>query len=56
MKKISIIEKIKNLNLPHGEYVVIGSGILDVLDIRPALDGTATATATFNLYFSTDLC
>lgn len=33
-----IIEKIKNLNLPFGEYVVIGSGILEALNIRTAVD------------------
>lgn len=35
---MNIIQKIKELNLPIGEYVVIGSGILDVLGIRKAHD------------------
>lgn len=35
---MNIIEKIKNLNLPLGKYVVIGSGILEALNIRPAVD------------------
>lgn len=35
---MSIIEKIKELNFPPEEYVVIGSGTLDVLGIRPASD------------------
>jgi hypothetical protein len=35
---MKITEKIKSLNLPFGEYVIIGSGILDVLNIRPAVD------------------
>jgi len=33
-----IIEKVKKLNLPIGQYVVIGSGILDALGIRSAND------------------
>lgn len=35
---MSIIEKVKMLNLPLGQYVVIGSGILDALGIRSAND------------------
>jgi len=35
---MNLIEKIKGLNLPFGEYVVIGGGILEVLNIRPAVD------------------
>lgn len=35
---MSIIEKVKKLNLPLGQYVVIGSGILDALGIRSAND------------------
>jgi len=35
---MNIIEKIRELNLPTGEYVVIGSGIMDVLGIRKAHD------------------
>lgn len=35
---MSITEKIKKLNFPAKKYVVIGSGILDVLGIRTARD------------------
>ena len=35
---MSIIKKIKNLELPFGKYVVIGSGILEPLGIRIASD------------------
>lgn len=35
---MNIIQKIKELNLPLGQYVVVGSGTLDVLGIRPAGD------------------
>ena len=35
---MNIIEKIKALNFPDGEYVVIGSCIMDVLEIRKAKD------------------
>src|SRR3989344_2496956 len=35
---MNIIEKIKKLNLTMGEYVIIGSGILDALGIRKAND------------------
>jgi hypothetical protein len=33
-----ILEKIKTLNFPLGQYVVIGSGLLAILKIRPAKD------------------
>jgi len=35
---MNIIEKLKSLNLPADQYVVISSGILDVLGIRKAND------------------
>lgn len=35
---MNIIEKIKELNFPKGQYVVVGSGILDVLGIRKSND------------------
>jgi len=35
---MSIISKIKSLNFPPDQYVVIGSGILDALGIRPSVD------------------
>lgn len=35
---MNIIQKIKELNFPQGQYVVVGSGILDVLGIRKATD------------------
>lgn len=35
---MNIITKIKELNFPIGEYVVVGSGILDALNIREAND------------------
>ncbi len=42
---MNIIEKIKSLNFPYGEYVVVGSGILDVLNIRDAIDIDIAITA-----------
>lgn len=35
---MNIIQKIKELNLPNDQYVVVSSGILDILGIRKALD------------------
>jgi len=35
---MNIIKKIKELNFPPNQYVVVGSGILDVLGIREASD------------------
>lgn len=35
---MNIIERVKKLDLPLGEYVVAGSGILDALHIREARD------------------
>jgi len=35
---MTIIEKVKKLGLPFGQYVVISSGTLDALGIRPAND------------------
>ena len=35
---MNIIERIKKLGLPPGQYVVVGSGTLDALGIRPAND------------------
>ncbi len=35
---MNIIQKIKELNLPNDQYVVIGSGTMDVLGIREAQD------------------
>ena len=35
---MSIVENVKSLNLPFGEYVVIGSGLLDALGLRSAND------------------
>lgn len=35
---MDIIQKIKELNLPKGQYVVIGSGVMDILGIRRAND------------------
>jgi hypothetical protein len=35
---MNITEQVKKLHLPIGQYVVIGSGILDALGIRPAHD------------------
>ena len=34
----TIIEKVKALNFPSGEYVVVGSGTLEALGIRHASD------------------
>jgi hypothetical protein len=35
---MNIIGKIKELNLPKDQYVVIGSGVMDILGIRRAND------------------
>lgn len=35
---MSIIERVKKLNFPEGEFVVVGSGTLDALGIRLACD------------------
>ena len=35
---MNIIEKVRELNFPPGEYVVVGSGSLEALGIRPARD------------------
>ncbi|MFA6519765.1 MAG: hypothetical protein WCT41_03000 [Candidatus Paceibacterota bacterium] len=35
---MNIIEKAKELNFPPGEYVIVGSGPLEALDIRQAGD------------------
>ena len=35
---MNIVERIKALNFPIGQYVIIGSGPLDALGIRPAND------------------
>lgn len=37
-RRFNFFEKIKELNLPFGKYVIIGSGTLDALGIRPASD------------------
>jgi len=34
----SIIQRVKELNFPPGKYIVVGSGILEALGIRPAND------------------
>lgn len=34
----NLITKIKELNLPEGQYMICGSAILDILGIRPAKD------------------
>jgi len=35
---MNIFERVKKLNLPLGEYVVIGGGILEALGIRNTND------------------
>lgn len=35
---MSIVERVKELGLPLDQVVVIGSGILDALELRPARD------------------
>ncbi|MFA6365539.1 MAG: hypothetical protein WCW78_04040 [Candidatus Paceibacterota bacterium] len=37
-KERSVIEKVKELNFPIGQYVVVASGTLDALGIRKASD------------------
>lgn len=39
-----IFSRIKALNLPFGEYVVVSSGVLEALGIRPARDLDITVT------------
>ena len=45
---MDIIERVKKLDLPSGKYVVIGSGILEALGIRPAKD--VDISVTMDLY------
>lgn len=47
-QNMRIINRIKALNLPPEQYVVIGSGILDALNLRKAKD--IDISATENLY------
>ena len=35
---MNIVERVKQLNLPFGKYVVIGSGTLEILGLRKAKD------------------
>ena len=35
---MTLTEKIKTLNLPKGEYVVVGGGVLEILGLRQAGD------------------
>lgn len=35
---LKVVEKVKKLDLPPGQYVVVSSGVLDVLGIREAQD------------------
>lgn len=41
---MSIIERVKALNLPKGEFVVIGSGLLDAWGIRESNDTDLVAS------------
>lgn len=45
---MDIIQKIKELNLPKNQYVVIGSGILDILGIRKANDIDLSVTKSLH--------
>ena len=38
LRMMNIIERIKKIGLPLGHYVIVGSGVLDALGIRPARD------------------
>ena len=38
IETMNIVERIKKLNLPVGHYVVVGSGVMDALGMRPAHD------------------
>ncbi|HET8883842.1 MAG TPA: hypothetical protein VFM68_00020 [Candidatus Saccharimonadales bacterium] len=42
---MSIIDRVRQLNLPLDEVVVIGSGVLDALKLRPAGDVDLVVTA-----------
>jgi hypothetical protein len=46
-KKLNIFEKVKELNLPFGKYVVVSSGVLDALGIRSASDVDIAVTKRF---------
>ncbi|MFA5841907.1 MAG: hypothetical protein WC835_03050 [Candidatus Paceibacterota bacterium] len=37
-KNMNIAQRVKKLNFPIGEYVVVGSGLLDALGLRKAND------------------
>lgn len=41
---MNIVEKIKSLNFPADQYVIIGSGIMDALGIRKASDVDISVT------------
>jgi len=41
---MNIIERVKKLNFPFGEYVIIGGGVLDALGIRATNDVDAAVT------------
>ncbi len=49
---MSIISKVKELQFPSGQYVVIGSGIMEALGIREAQDVDIAVTSELynNLY------
>jgi sulfate permease, SulP family len=38
MNPMNIFEEVNNLNFPIGEYIILGSGILEVLGIREVAD------------------
>lgn len=42
---MNIIKEVKKLKFPRGEYVVVGSGILSVLNLRKAKDIDIAVTA-----------
>ena len=43
-KNMSIIEKVKSLNLPLGQYVVVASGSMEAVGIRKAGDADIAVT------------
>lgn len=44
---MTIFERVRDLNLPFGEYVVVGSGVLEALGIRSANDVDVVVSEKF---------
>ncbi len=44
MMRRSIIDRVKSLGFPEGEYIIIGSGIMDALGLRESHDVDAVVS------------